>query len=94
MTAFYIKLEFSGKIYLDIKFPAAVLRPIVVTRVLCLVTESSHELGIGARSLEDVVDMQHRVAVKTDEELAFIDRLAVVSVVVGTIHHSVLHIWM
>ena len=69
------------------------LRPIVVTRVLCLVTGSSHELGMGAQSL-DVVDMQHRVAVKTDEELAFIDRLAVVSVVVGTIHHSMLHIWM
>ena len=69
------------------------LRPIVVTRVLCLVTASSHKLGIGARSLDDVVVMQHRVAV-TDEELVFIDRLAVVSVVVGTIHHSVLHIWM
>ena len=54
------------------------LRPIVVTRVLCLVTASLHELGIGARSLDDVVVMQHRVAVKTDEELAFIDRLAVV----------------
>ena len=70
------------------------LRPIVVTRVLCLVTASSHKLGIGAQALDDVEDMQHSVAVKTDEELAFIDRLAVVSVVVGTIHHSVLHIWM
>ena len=55
------------------------LRPIVVTRVLCLVTASSHELGIGAQSLGDVLDMQHKVAVK--EELAFIDRLAVSSVV-------------
>ena len=54
------------------------LRPIVVTRVLCLVTASLHELGIGAQSLDDVVVMQHTVAVKTDEELAIIDRLAVV----------------
>ena len=57
------------------------LRPIVVTRVLCFVTGSSHKLGIGARSLGDVLDMQHRVTVKTDEELVFIDRLAVSSVV-------------
>ena len=49
----------------------------IVTRVLCLVTALSHELGIGAPSLEDVMDMQHSEAVETDEELVFIVRLAV-----------------
>ena len=76
MTAFYIKLEFSGKIYLDIKFPSSSAQSHCDSCVVschCVITQAGHRGSVRC----DVMDMQHSEAVETDEELVFIDRLAV-----------------